>query len=250
MKINLPFDRRGHSATAATSALAAAVCALSLAGCGDQNVAQGAASDEAPIASAAPASLPSVLPRAGASDDSTVAPEADTNAEAELEVARDDSVALSDLGPQDDAPTINFPGAEAIFSDGSSASSDGMTLNVTTAAKKSFSFELPTNSGGFFYGTTVSLEDAGMGYMITQTGGEYLYTFLVVLKDGNLYLPKFDDEVTFGQFAGEGPFFETYTTNDGDHLVTKVENSGRSGDDTAYYEWAVEDGRLVPTQLS
>lgn len=213
---------------AATCGLSAALLVLGLTGCDDTLRAAPAAdtaSDQSAPRSSEEASEPPSDP-APTSDGRT----------------------LADLGPRDTAPRVEFPGPDAVFPDGSSAGSDGATFRVTTPAEESFSVALPTEAEGWVLGTSVHLGDAGIGYVVSQSGGEYLHTFLVVLDDGELYIAEHSDDVVFGQFAGEGPFFETFTTDDGNHLVTTVEDAPDGG--AVSYEWAVRDRVLVPTRLA
>lgn len=232
MKTFRPSALRGRAASTATLA-AAAVLALSLTGCGNDT--SGAAQD-APTSRATTSDVP-------ASETTTEPAPAVEDSSAAV------GPSLSSLGRRDEDPRIDFPGEPAVFPDGSSAFSDGETLTVTTNAEERVSMKLPTSAEGWFHGTTVFLGDAGTGYLVTQSGGEYLNTFLAVLDDGELYVAATDDEVAFGQFAGEGPRFETYTTDAGNHLVTVIDDQGPDGE-TEHYEWTVEDRTLVPTLLS
>ncbi|MCW2816054.1 MAG: hypothetical protein JWN84_3509 [Nocardioides sp.] len=235
MNTSVRLARRGSAA--ATSALAATVLTLGLTGCGDDPATADNPAPTAPSTSTSATTSPS-------EELTTAAPEPTSDDDPD-----GSSATPSSLGMQDDAPQVDFPGVAAAFSDGSSAAVDGRTLIVTTAAEETATLKLPTESEGYFLGTSVDLDDAGTGYVLTQSGGEYLRTFLVVLDDGELYLPEPDDEVVFGQFAGEGPFFETYTTDDGAHLVTHLEDAP-TGAANEYYEWTVEDRQMVPTLLT
>lgn len=213
----------------AATVAATAVLALGLVGCGTEQSAgpERVRTPVAPPSSSAPSS-PSAPPSSPPSAPPAPAP--------------------ADLGPRDREPRIDFPGVEAVFPDGSSAASDGEVLVVTTPAEEKASVDLPTSAEGWFLGTSVDLGDAGTGYVVSQSGGEYLRTFLAVLDDGELYLPEPDDEVVFGQWAGEGPRFETWTSGGGAHLLTRIED-GPDGRDRVY-EWTVRDRRMVPTLVS
>lgn len=186
---------------------------------------------------------------ADATDPTTSATSPSASSPSASSPSEDPAPSLSSLGDKDDLGRVDFPGSDVVFADSSSARSDGTTFSVTTAAEETVSIALPTESEGWIYDVSVDLGDAGTGYMVTQSGGEYINTFLVVLDDGELYLPESDDEVVFGQFAGEGPYFETFTTDGGAHLVTQVDDQGPSGE-TEFYAWSVEDRTLVPTLLS
>lgn len=212
--------------TTVTSALAGALLTLALTGCG------GASADQA----AGPTADPTPEPAGTSSAAPAPAPAApDPTA----------TVALADLGTRDPDDRLAFPGVAAAFPDGSSASSDGRTLVVTTAAEETRTLELPTQAEGWFHGTTVDLGDDGIGYLVTQSGGEFLSSFLVVLDDGELYVAEPGTEAAFGVWAGEGPEFETFTTDDGAHLVTTVQDGAARS-----HEWTVEDRALVATPLS
>jgi hypothetical protein len=238
MTSSLPLARRGRAV--ATSALAAAVLALSLAACGDDAPDAAAEADQFSVPPTSSAPSPS------STDAETDAePEVETDAETEAPPEDDAPATLSSLGTKDKMKRVDIPGDGAVFADSSSARSDGRTFFVTTAAEEKFSVALPTEAEGWIYDVAIDLGGAGTGYLVTQSGGEFTTTFLVVLDDGELYLPEPDDDVPLGQFVGEGPFFENYTTDAGAHLVTHVKDGG-----DRYYEWSVQDRRLVATKVA
>jgi hypothetical protein len=237
METCFPFARRGRAASA--SALAAAVLVLSLTGCGD---------DTAGDDQAAPSDSPTPSAASSPSEEPTSEPAGDTEPASD-DAADDDGGTPGGVGTKDEMERFEFPGADVVFADSGSASSDGKTFTVTTPAEETISIDLPTEAEGWIYDATIDLGDAGTGYMVTQAGGDSSTTFLVVLDDGEPYYPQPDADVIFGQFSGEGPFFETYTTDDGVHLVTHLKDAP-SGATEEYYEWTIKDRKMVPTLLS
>lgn len=158
-----------------------------------------------------------------------------------------------------DDPDYSDVDETVTFDDGTDVTVEDDAVEVSVDGTRSRA-SLPNEAEGGVARFPVELAQAGTGYLVEQSGGEFSDLSVVVVPDGKAVLVDEPEDVPFGYQGDEvnGVLAQTWTTGGGQGgLFTRVrvgEGESLSDDTFRVYSWEVvvrEDGGadLVPADL-